>query len=190
MTAPAAAPTAPVRTPSGVTIRPFDEQSEADYESLVAIGNAIEPDSPRTAAEVRDWDSRREPHIKRKRFVAEMNGAVVGEGRYGQSPWNYHPRRFWVGMGVNPEFQGRGIGAALYDTILDAVCAHDPLRVTSGTRADRDRALRFLGERGFVEEMREWESRLDVPGFDFAPHEAECAEQRGHHADHVRTPRR
>lgn len=167
-----------VAAPRGLVIRPFDEQSDADYESLVAIGNSIEPDSPRTAGEVRDGDSRREPHIKHERFVAEMNGVVVGEGGYGQSPWNYHPRRFWVGMGVKPEFQGKGIGAALYETILEAVCAHDPLRVTSGTRADRERALRFLADRGFVEEMREWESRLDVPAFDFAPYEAERAEQR------------
>jgi len=166
------------RMPAGITIRPFDENSERDYESLVAVGNAIQPDSPRTAGEVRDWDQRREPHIKQARFLAEWNGEVVGEGGFGQSPWNYHPRRFWAGIGVKPDHQGKGIGAALYDMILESVCAHDPLRVTSGTRADRDRALRFLGERGFVEEMREWESRLDVPGFDFAPYEAECAEQR------------
>ncbi len=164
--------------PAGLVIRAFDENSERDYESLVAIGNAIEPDSPRTASEVRDGDKRRDPRVKHRRFLAEWNGAVVGDGGFGQSPWNYHPRKFGMGVAVRPDHQGKGIGAALYDVILEAVRAHDPLRVTTGTRADRDRALRFLGDRGFVEEMREWESRLDVPVFDFAPYEAERVEQR------------
>ena len=158
----------PLAAPSGLVIRAFDEQSDADYESLVAIGNAIEPDSPRTAGEVRDWDGRRDPREKHGRFLAEIGGEVVGEGGFGQSPWSYHPRKFHFGVGVKPTYQGQGVGAALYKTVLVALAAHDPLQVTTGTRENRERALRFLGDRGFVEEMREWESRLDVPAFDFA----------------------
>lgn len=165
--------------PPGLTIRPFDESSLADYDALASVGNAIEPDSPRTAGEVRDWDKRRDPRAKHARYLAEWNGVVVGEGSYNQSPWNYHPRKFDMSVGVKPEHQNKGIGAALYETVLEAVCAaHDPLRVTTYTRADRERAVRFLSDRGFVEEMREWESRLDVPAFDFTPYEAEGAEQR------------
>jgi hypothetical protein len=43
---------------------------------------------------------------------------------------------------------------------------HEPLRVTTYVREDRSHSLRFLARRGFVEEMREWESRLDVAAFD------------------------
>jgi hypothetical protein len=64
---------------------------------------------------------------------------------------------------------GTGIGRALYEHVLGALASFDPILLRTFTQEDRPRSLRFLRDRGFVEEMRSWESRLDVNAFDPAP---------------------
>ncbi len=148
------------------TIRPFTPE---DYPATVAVTNAATPEYPRTVEEVKAWDARRDPKCKRERWVAEQNGQVVGVGMYDQSPWAYHPRRFSVFVAVHPEQQCRGIGAALYDRVVDALAPFDPIALRGYLREDMTRAVRFAAKRGYVEDMREWESRLDVAAFDPAP---------------------
>jgi GNAT superfamily N-acetyltransferase len=79
----------------------------------------------------------------------------------------YHPRKFLIEVAVRPEYQGQRIGAALYDQLLAELAPLEPvsLRVPH-VRADMARGIRFLQDRGFVESMRTWESRLDLVGFD------------------------
>jgi len=152
-----------------MTIRPFDESRDADYEAVVAIQNAVTPEYATTVAEMKDQESRRDPKCKYGRWLVEVDGVVVGAGGYGQSPWAYHPHRFGVGVTVYPEHEGKGIGSALYKHVLAALESFDPVSVHSNIREDKERALRFALDRGFVEDMREWESRLDVTAFDPAP---------------------
>jgi GNAT superfamily N-acetyltransferase len=150
------------------TIRPF-EPTDAEYEAVVAVNNATSPDYADTAAEWRHFDGVRDPKHKFQRYVAIVDGQIVGFSTYFQQGWAYHPRKFGVSVTVHPEYQGRGIGSALYDTALEALAAFDPLLVRSRTREDWTRGVRFLRDRGFEEDMREWESRLDVAAFDPAP---------------------
>ncbi|MER3443334.1 MAG: GNAT family N-acetyltransferase [Armatimonadota bacterium] len=153
--------------PTHLTIRPF---AEADYAAAVEVNNAVYPDYPASVEEWRHTDRNRDPKYRFARFVAELGGQVVGVGQYGQSASNYHPRKFWLEVLVHPQQQGQGIGKALYQQVLDAVIAFDPLTVRAGVREDLQRGVRFLQERGFVEERRTWESRLDVQAFDPAPY--------------------
>lgn len=142
----------------------------ADYPDLTAISNAVSPDMPVTVDEVRFQDEHRDQSKHWERWMAEVDGQVVGHAFLGHNQWSFHPRRYITMVFVHPERQDEGIGRALYERIRERLDALDAMAVQSFTRDDRPRALRFLRDRGFEEVMRYWESRLDVPSFDFAPY--------------------
>jgi len=148
-----------------ITIRPFDE-SDADYAALAAVRNAIFPDYATTTQELRRWDERRHPEHLSRRLVAEAGGQVVGVANYGHLSWNYHPHKFELGVHVHPGHQRRGVGARLYERAMGELAAHDPIVVRHFLREDYDDGVRFAKQRGFVEERRAWESRLDLSRFD------------------------
>lgn len=152
---------------SGVRLRPFTPD---DYPALVALHNRVLPEYPDTPGQWRFHDERRDSKIRWGRFVAEMPGAgIVGMSVYEQPMDMYHPRKFEVGVNVHPEQRNRGVGSALYDLTLQTLAPFDPLLVRTRVREDMTPGLAFVRNRGFVEEMRDWESRLAVTAFDFAP---------------------
>lgn len=153
---------------AGLTIRPFNG-SDADYAAVAAVGNAVAPEYPDSVEEIKHNDAARPAHIVYRRFVAELDGVAVGVASFGQMLGMYHPQKFSVYAGVIPSEQGRGIGRALYATLLQQLAPLDPLSLRTNLREDGLRAMRFLRERGFVEDRRAWESRLDVTSFDPAP---------------------
>ena len=150
-----------------VRIRPF---TAADYSGITDVANAVYREYPGTVEELRFGDDHRDPKCKFQRWVAEQDGGIVGVGEYSQSPSMYHPRKFWIELTVHPAWQGKGIGAALYDQVMAALQPFDPLSLRAGTREDMARGVRFLERRGFREDMRAWESRLDVAAFDPTPY--------------------
>ncbi len=153
---------------TALRIRDFDG-SDADYAAVVAIDNACFPEYPDTVESWKHDDAARAPQIKFRRLVAELDGEPVGFGNYSQFEGMYHPRKFSLGLFVRPDQQGRGIGRALYHALLEALAPFEPLSLRANVREDQARTLRFLSDRGFVEDMRSWESRLDVASFDPAP---------------------
>jgi GNAT superfamily N-acetyltransferase len=150
-----------------VTLREFDPAR--DYAAYAALGNAIDPDYPSTEAEVRAWDAMREAKIRHHRIVAESDGRLIGSASVGNLSWSYDPRQFQVDVGVHPDARRQGTGAALYDRIREIAGPYSPTRLSAHTREDRADAVRVLERRGFVEAMREWESRLRVGDFDPVP---------------------
>lgn len=165
----------PVVMPAGLRIRPFTPD-DADYAAIVAIDNAVYPEYPNTVEEWRYDDETRDAKIKWARWVAEIDGQAVGFGGYDQAEDLYHPQRFWLSAAVLPTSQGRGVGRALYEQIVAALAPHQPIALRAHARADMARTLRFLQDRGYVEDLRDWESRLDLAGFDptpYAGHEAQ-----------------
>jgi GNAT superfamily N-acetyltransferase len=159
---------------SEIEIRPFDWTSDEDYERWVSVRNSVLTENTITAPELKEWDSKRDPRCKNARWLAHRDGAAVALVGYGQSPWAYRPYNFNVFINVRPEAQGRGIGTRLYDHVLDALAEHDAALIRADVREDWERGVRFVLDRGFVEDMRTWESRLDVKAFDPVP----FAEQR------------
>jgi mycothiol synthase len=155
-------------------IRLFAKTDE-DYEGIVRVGNATFPEYSRTVAECRYGDAHQDPKCKRARWVAEREGAIVGLGKYSQDSFMYHPRKFTLDLMVHPDHQGHGIGRALFEHLLAELEPFDPILLRAGVREDYARSVRFLQDRGFEEEMRAWESRLDVLSFDFTPYEG-CVE--------------
>lgn len=145
-----------------------------DYAAMAAIQTAIYPDTPAVGADYREADEfmAADERCRVRRWLAEVKDEVVGLGSYWQHPGAYDPHVFGVVVYVRPEWQGRGIGSALYDRVRDDLKQYEPQRLNARSRADQPRALRFLEERGFSEYHRAGESRLDVQAFDPAPYAA------------------
>jgi GNAT superfamily N-acetyltransferase len=157
-----------------------------DYPVMTDLLNAVDPEYPETEAQRRFWDEHRDPKCRFRRWVAEAEGELVAIGDYNQSGWIYHPRKFLVFVAVHPEHWGRGIGRALYDHVTAALAPFDPIGLRSQAREDRARSVRFLTDRGFREDMRSWESRLDVRAFDFSAFDG-AEERPGEHGIEILT---
>jgi GNAT superfamily N-acetyltransferase len=155
-------------------LRPFT-RSDDDYGVMANVRNAIFPDYPYSAAEWRRLDDKQDPKCLFARFVAEADGQALGLGHYGNMSWMYHPRKFDLGVYVHPAHQGRGVGGQIYRYLLDALAPHDPLILRHSFREDYLASAHFAASRGFVEELRAWESRLDVAAFNPAPFAAHAA---------------
>jgi GNAT superfamily N-acetyltransferase len=149
-------------------IRPF-RYDEADYEELAAVRNAVYPDYPIAAAEWRRWDERREARLTFCRMIAELDDGPVGGLVFEHNAWAYHPQKFQVGVWVHPAYRRRGIGGELYERLRAELAPHAPVALRHTVREDYVEGRRFAERRGFEEELRSWESRLDVAAFDPAP---------------------
>lgn len=146
-----------------LVIRPFTND---DYEVYCDCLNTVYPEYPETPDEIRLSDSHREAKIKWGRFLAELGGTVVGVAHYGQSSSSYHPHRFFISVDVPPDNEGQGIGKALYAHLTAHLEPLEPEAIRSSVRESSERGMRFAGDRGFVETMREQESKLDLAAFD------------------------
>lgn len=152
-------------------IRLFEE---GDYESIVRINNALFPEFPEAVEELARHDEQRrldmkdpDKPIKWLRWVLEEEGRVAAYGGYSQSPWIYHPRKFKISMAVQPEFQRRGLGKALYDHIMKAVMVFDPIKLSAWTCAEKvPQTPGFLERRGYRAGMKTWDSKLDLASWD------------------------
>jgi len=143
--------------------------TSAHYQGIASTMNSIYPERHTTELDLAEQDRQRDPRFKYQRWVAIEQDQIVGTGAYNQSIWFDHPQKFLLGIGVQPEYQGRGIGSALYETIMHGLQSFDPLALRASATEDRPRSMRFLDKRGFQEVIRDVPSELDVQAFDLAP---------------------
>jgi GNAT superfamily N-acetyltransferase len=152
-------------TQPNITIRRFNPD---DYPAMVTLSNIHFPDYADTPEQWRFHDERRDEKIRWGRLVAENEkGEIIASGDYGQPTDMYHPQKFHIGVVVHPDYIGQGVGKAMYGQILEAIAPYDPILLRGHAREDYTRGVRFLTDRGFEEEMREWESRIDPRAIDF-----------------------
>ncbi|WP_395145537.1 GNAT family N-acetyltransferase [Armatimonas sp.] len=147
-----------------MTIRAFDPTR--DYPAIVAIFNANFPSFQETENEFRYGDDYREEKHHFARIVAEEGGVVAGYGLSAHDTHSFHPTKFTLEVFVEPTRQGEGFGKALFDHVVAALAPLTPTALRAYTIEGTERALRFLSDRGFVEEMSYAESWLDVAQFD------------------------
>jgi len=137
----------------------------ADVPAQTGILNRLTPDRPTTVEQVRFEDeyAHTPPMVCRQLAVDEVaTGRMVASGGVVTPPDGIGLGNFWVGVGVDPDHQGRGIGRDLSE-VLDAVANEvGARRLWASARIDEPRALRFLQMQGFAEKLRNWESCLDV----------------------------
>ena len=168
---PATTPAMPLRLRSGktLTVRPFDFTSVADYEKVVAIDNAIDPEHADSVENWMHWDANRNPEHLLRRFIAERDGETVAYGQFGHNQWSHREDKYFLWIGVHPDHQGKGYGSALWDDLMDRLMKREPGELVSFTRENRTRAVRFLENRGFEQVMRYQVSRINPQAFDPAP---------------------
>jgi mycothiol synthase len=146
-------------------IRPFNPAT--DYPLLAQISKTVWPDYAATEEEFRFRDENSAPHLIRDRFIAQdTSGNLRGAAMVSQSINTYHPQKFSVNIDVLPEHRRQGVGTALYQAMWDSIAPLNPIDIQATTQEDRPESLAFLTKLGFVEAMREWESRLKMVTFD------------------------
>jgi GNAT superfamily N-acetyltransferase len=155
-----------------IHIRPFDFNSDQDYQSMIDIYNANWPDQPASASYEKRTDSLRvaEHYFRRLLVVLDVStpepGRVVAFADYGHMPWSFHPCKYYCNVQVHPEFQNQGIGTTLYNQIVGDLTHRDPESLESATREDKTIARGFLERRGFTVASRTPNSELDPALFD------------------------
>jgi mycothiol synthase len=140
----------------------------AHYPGLADTYNSLYPNGRYTAREIAEGDRQRDLRFKFERWVALEQDQVIGYGAYTQSIWFFHPQNFMLSLGVRPEYQRRGTGGSLYETILRGLQPFDPLALRATAGGDRPESGRFLEKRGFREVIRDIRSELDVQAFDLS----------------------
>jgi len=151
---------------ASVHVRAFQPE---DYAAITDVYNRVDPDYPSTETEVREedamWD--RDTYVQVRYVAANPHtGELVGVAEYNHMPWSFDPGRFMAWIGVRPDRQRLGIGAVLYDRLLEDFRARRATALRTFAREDRAESIAFLGRRGFRELERSWESRLDLTTFD------------------------
>ncbi|MCP5070622.1 MAG: GNAT family N-acetyltransferase [bacterium] len=139
---------------------------ERDYEAFADLHNIVFADYPETAAERKRHDDLKDPKHFWRRWVWEEEGRILGTGFYGQDSWHYHPRKYFVEAVVAPEARGRGIGAALYETVTAALAELKPIGYFCLTNEEWQASRRFAAKRGFGDGMRMQESRFAIQSFE------------------------
>jgi GNAT superfamily N-acetyltransferase len=151
-------------------IRDFTSE---DYPAIVAIHNSLNivwPEKPRTPEAWAAVDRNRNPEWRHQRWVAVEDGRVVGFSSYAQNPWNYPPQSFYINVEVQPEYQRRGIGSALYAQVMEGLQTFNPPALRADAFTNLPQGFIFLQKRGFYEAFRETPVHLDVTEFDPGPY--------------------
>ncbi len=151
-------------------IRPFDYDSDADYEARARIHNLVWRDLPESIEEITEnyRISRQEPYI-RERFLGEVDSQAVAFGTYGQTPWALVPGKYGLDIEVIPEMRRQGLGKQMLAYLTEHLSHRDPAptHYLAGTREDQTDALAWLQKLGYQWRMRYPRSMLYVPDFDF-----------------------
>lgn len=142
------------------------EGDDINYDEIVAVAHAIEPDEYVSAADLRDWKSAQDRAGRMcVRWLAYIDDTIVGSAYVGESPW-FDRTMMIVHVMVHPDHQHQGHGRTLLEHAETTASDRGGERLISWTRETRSRAIRFLERAGFHENDRSWQSTLDLDGFD------------------------
>jgi len=139
-----------------------DFRAPDDYALLGELYAVILPEYPSFEEHLRMEDEDRQPPGRVRRWLVERQGKAVACADYHQEKGMYHPRKFSIEIAVLPEFCGQGLGAALYDLVLENLPEADPWILRGEAREDKLGSTRWLQARGFKPVQRYEEWRLDL----------------------------
>lgn len=151
------------------TVRPYET---SDYKAISCLWNIVHTGDKLAASEIAHRDGSFEPPYKFGRFIAEVDGKLVGAATFEHRVGMYHPQKFYLDVHVYPDVEGRGIGRALYEQVLRAVEPFDPIALRGQVKENHERARAFVHKLGFVEDKRDWDAILHLESFDMTPFES------------------
>ena len=151
-------------------LRPF---SDDDYNGFVDLRNTLFPDHPTSVEQVRHHDKAHKAKIQQKRWVYEQNEKIIVSAMYTQFIEVYHPKKFVIIIHVLKDIQGKGYGAYSYNYLMNKLKPFNPIKITSEVNEIHARSIRFLEDRGFINTMKEQESKLDLSIYDPTKYQCE-----------------
>ncbi|MBK7403282.1 MAG: GNAT family N-acetyltransferase [Phycisphaerales bacterium] len=128
------------------------EMHRQEPQFLLAEADELEQDGGAKLAE--RWTKLRDDP-RSVHFVAWADGEVVGDAMFqgGAKRRVYHTG--WLGVGIRPAWQGRGLGRTLMELLLGWASSHPEIeRVQLKVYCDNHRAVAMYRSMGFVEECR------------------------------------
>lgn len=142
-----------------------------DYAALADLINISWPAYPTTIEQLsaQDEAAQRHPEAKFQRYVVEHAEKLIASGHYEQPPRFYEPGRFRLHLFVHPHYQKQGLGSRLLQQMLHDLEQLQARSAWTRIREDMSDGVRFATKHNFSEELRIWESRLDIVDFDPAP---------------------
>ncbi|MFZ5817631.1 MAG: GNAT family N-acetyltransferase [Bacillota bacterium] len=144
------------------TVRACEER---DWEAVVRIHNAIQPE-PTNAEQMRRSDEAiRSQGGSLERVVAEEGGQVVGYGFAEHAPWMPENRWTLKAM-VHPSARGRGAGKAIYARVKQIADGQGARSYEAWVRGEDEDSFAWAQRRGFVLDRERTESVLDLTRFD------------------------
>ncbi len=141
---------------NAIVIRSAEPEDAARIAALLGRVGVVEgllqsPDTPNAARA--EYHQKVEQHACR--LVALAGGEVVGMAGLHVGPQLRRMHVRTLGLGVAPEWQGRGVGRQLLARLIDwADNWGNVLRIELHVHADNDRAKALYTSMGFVEEGR------------------------------------
>jgi ribosomal protein S18 acetylase RimI-like enzyme len=153
-----------------ISVRPLREDEGAAAARILTVAR---PHEPWSAEELRQRQREQAAWGYTAGVIVAHGGETVqGVAAYSQNPGAYHPHRFVLELAVAPEWQGRGVGGALWTALHGTLREHGAQEVRLLAREDHPVAPGFLTRRGFVADKRYFTSALDVTAFEDAPYRA------------------
>lgn len=142
---------------------------QCDYEGVVALARANDPDSFANVAYTAEFDANQKKVGRlSSRWQAFFDGVMVGNAYVGGMPW-LPEYMCWIGLTVHPDHRRKGIGRELFGRAEGLAEQHGFTTLLSGTDERHPRAVRFLEAAGYTEAEREWRSTLDLTTWDREP---------------------
>jgi len=145
-----------------------------DYPAIAAVLKS--DNSGAATAEVLAYeDATRDPRRYHATLVAEVvdggGTLIAGVAFVGHDELAHHEGKFEIDLRVHLDWQGRGVGKALYQAVMEHLATLAAQEVTAMVWQTHPRTPRFLSERGFAEVWQRVDSSLDVMDFDWAPYD-------------------
>lgn len=143
---------------AGTFLRPM--QIPRDCEGVARVRSACFPAWPVSGDEVAGTESRRQRDRLHVASVAVQQDEIAAYGYVEEPNIAARPGRIRIRVLVAPAQRGRGIGGALYDTLLGRALEAGATELVTEAAGDDAAAQSFLARRGFAEYHRRIESRL------------------------------
>ncbi|MCE7984741.1 MAG: N-acetyltransferase [Caldilinea sp. CFX5] len=142
-----------------LTIRPISIPQ--DYMAIAAVLEAENPGWGESAEELAYNDATHDPAHYHATIVAEESSpptAMIGVAFVGHDGLAYQEHSFQMNLRVHPEWQGKGVGKALYGAVLATLAPKEAHTLVAQVWHTHPRAARFLTDHGFVESWRRVDS--------------------------------